>query len=39
LRRERFVELGAWLSELEGHWTSQLEAFREHAERDREGRA
>ncbi len=36
LRRERFVELGAWLSELEGHWTSQLEAFREHAERHRE---
>jgi DNA-binding transcriptional ArsR family regulator len=39
LRRERFVELGAWLSELEGHWTSQLESFRELAERERRERA
>ena len=34
LRRERFVGLEAWLTELEGHWTSQLNSFREHAERD-----
>ena len=39
LRRDRFVALGAWLSELEGNWSSQLESFREHAERDRRERA
>jgi len=32
LRPERFVALQAWLSELEGHWDGQLEAFRERAE-------
>ncbi len=33
LRPERFVALQAWLSELEGHWDTQLGSFREHAER------
>lgn len=37
LRPERFVALQGWLSELEGHWASQLESFREHAERGRAG--
>ncbi len=35
LRHERFVALGAWLADLESHWALQLEAFRDHAERDR----
>jgi len=39
LRPERFVALQAWLSELEGHWASQLGSFREHAERGRGGSA
>ena len=38
LRRERFVALGEWLSELEGHWSSQLKSFREHVERDQRER-
>ena len=39
LRRERFVALGAWLSEVDEHWGSQLESFREHVERDQRGRS
>lgn len=35
LRAERFRELQAWLSDVEDRWGRQLEAFREHAERDR----
>ncbi|MDQ6805919.1 MAG: metalloregulator ArsR/SmtB family transcription factor [Actinomycetota bacterium] len=37
LRAERFVALQGWLSELDGYWASQLESFREQAERGREG--
>lgn len=37
LRAERFRALQVWLSEVEGHWAKQLESFREHAERGREG--
>jgi len=37
LRAERFVALQAWLSELDGYWASQLESFREQAERGRSG--
>jgi DNA-binding transcriptional ArsR family regulator len=33
LRQERFLELHAWLDEVEGFWTDQLEAFKEHVER------
>ncbi len=33
LRAERFRALQAWLADVEGHWTEQLESFREHAER------
>lgn len=36
LRPERLVALKDWLSQLEGQWATQLESFREHAERDRE---
>jgi DNA-binding transcriptional ArsR family regulator len=32
LRREPFVELRGWLEEVEGFWTDQLAAFKEHAE-------
>ncbi len=39
LRAERFRELQRWLADVEGHWTGQLESFREHAERDRGGPA
>lgn len=37
LRADRFRELQAWLLEVEGHWATQLESFRDHAERGREG--
>jgi DNA-binding transcriptional ArsR family regulator len=33
LRPERFVELSAWLEEVESFWTDQLGAFKQHAER------
>ena len=33
LRRERFAELQAWLTEIEVFWTVQLGAFKAHAER------
>ena len=33
LRSERFVALQAWLSELDGYWATQLDSFREQAER------
>jgi len=39
LRPERLVALKGWLSELEGQWATQLESFREHAERDGEARS
>jgi DNA-binding transcriptional ArsR family regulator len=35
LRRERFDELQAWLTQVEAFWTDQLSAFKEHAERTR----
>jgi len=37
LRAERFRTLQAWLSEVEDHWVTQLESFREHAEHGRGG--
>ncbi len=37
LEREPFVELRSWLDEVEGFWTTQLRAFKAHAER--KGRA
>jgi DNA-binding transcriptional ArsR family regulator len=33
LRREPFAKLSGWLSEVEGFWTGQLDAFKAHAER------
>jgi DNA-binding transcriptional ArsR family regulator len=33
LRHERFAELRAWLDEVEGFWTGQLDAFKSHVER------
>lgn len=32
LRRERFGELRRWLDEVEGFWTGQLAAFRQHVQ-------
>jgi DNA-binding transcriptional ArsR family regulator len=32
LERRRFGELRAWLTEVEGFWTDQLQAFKAHAE-------
>ena len=37
LRRERFVALQGWLSQLEHHWAEQLESFRDHTEREGRG--
>jgi DNA-binding transcriptional ArsR family regulator len=34
LRQEPFLDLRAWLDDVEGFWTDQLEAFKEHVERD-----
>ncbi len=39
LRPEPFRDLRAWLQEVESFWTDQLDAFRAHAEREREGRS
>ncbi len=33
LRRERFMELQAWLDEVEAFWSERLNAFKEHVER------
>lgn len=38
LRREPFSALQAWLQEVEGFWTDQLDAFRAHAERRSRGK-
>ncbi len=38
LREERFAALSDWLAEVAALWTDQLAAFREHVERDGEGR-
>ena len=38
LRPERFRDLQAWLHEVEGFWTGQLDAFKSHAERRSRGR-
>ena len=35
LRPERFQELQRWLRDLEAYWASELDAFKEHAERTR----
>jgi DNA-binding transcriptional ArsR family regulator len=35
LRREPFVELEAWLREVEAYWTDQLGAFKAHVEKRR----
>ena len=32
LRREPFAGLRAWLEDVEGFWTDQLESFKRHAE-------
>lgn len=32
LRREPFVTLREWVADVEGFWTEQLDAFKEHAE-------
>jgi DNA-binding transcriptional ArsR family regulator len=37
LRREPFTRLGRWVEQVEGMWTDQLDAFKEHAERTRGG--
>ena len=38
LRREPFVELQGWLSNVDAFWTEQLGAFKSHAEQARKGR-
>lgn len=35
LERERFEALRTWVEDVEAFWTSQLGAFKEHAERTR----
>jgi DNA-binding transcriptional ArsR family regulator len=35
LRPERFQELQRWLRDVETYWASELDAFKEHAERTR----
>jgi DNA-binding transcriptional ArsR family regulator len=35
LRREPFLELHAWLDEVESFWENQLESFKQHVERRR----
>jgi DNA-binding transcriptional ArsR family regulator len=35
LERARFSELRDWLEEVEGFWSEQLHAFKDHAERRR----
>ena len=38
LRREPFIALRGWLDDIESFWMEQLAAFKQHAERPREGR-
>ena len=38
LRRAPFLELRAWLDDVESFWTDQLGAFREHIESTRRGK-
>ena len=38
LRREPFVQLRSWATEVESFWSKQLESFREHAETTRKGK-
>ena len=38
LRRDRFVEMRAWLDDVESFWGDQLSAFKAHAERTRGAR-
>ena len=38
LRPERFAAMRTWLDEVEGYWTSQLAAFKAHAERRKKER-
>ncbi len=35
LRHEPFLELRAWLDEVESFWEDQLQSFKEHVERRR----
>lgn len=37
LRRPPFDELEAWIEQVRAFWTDQLEAFKQHAERNPEG--
>lgn len=37
LRREPFSELREWLEDVEAFWNTQLQAFKEHAERRGQG--
>jgi DNA-binding transcriptional ArsR family regulator len=39
LRLDHLVALQAWLDQVRAHWTEQLGAFKDHAERTRGGRA
>lgn len=39
LRPDRLTALQAWLDQVQAHWTEQLGAFKEHAERTRGERA
>jgi DNA-binding transcriptional ArsR family regulator len=38
LRRERFVDLRAWLDHVEEFWSDQLGSFKQHVERTRKGK-
>jgi DNA-binding transcriptional ArsR family regulator len=37
LRPEPFVDLQAWLEQVQAFWTDQLEAFKAHVERTQKG--
>jgi DNA-binding transcriptional ArsR family regulator len=39
LKRDRLVALQAWLDQVQAFWTSQLGAFKEHAERVSKGQS
>jgi len=38
LRRQPFVDLRAWLDDVEAFWTDQLGAFKQHVEHTRKGK-
>jgi len=37
LRPEPFADLQAWLAQVQAFWTDQLDAFRQHVERNQKG--